>query len=496
MEITKVSRREIYRSSSLLSPILVGRLLVVIISLVFFEDLLRSLFPIGSGGWLLLKDLLLLLLYGVFAMGTIFTFSSSVAVPRITGPLLAYFLATCLIYFYSVSGHQRHFGAAIIGARADLFYVPLVFAFFYASRWSRFPNILFSLFTWVAVVNSLVAWVQISFPEILDSVPGFSGLREEGHNLHESRSFHDGFIDYVFGMFSGVGKLTRNLFNIFIWLWLIHVVFNVGRVRTVLIMSGLIGIILLISSKRLPILLWIVFMLLIPIVMHFAGYITRYSTQWKYRQSCPLRRIKYKMVTAIILLILGMTFMFLFSAKMRLYADFVIYALEHGIAERFFARANTSHNYFWNAELNRITSNLAVFGQGAGTSTQGVHYVLTEDDFVSAGYFGLEHGPLKVWLEFGLLGLMQMFLLWGGLFLMDLMVMIKVRHRARWLAASMLILIYHLCTLAMFFVGHQYWGDVQFQIHFWLITGLILWMWQMSNSTLTCIAMPSREKVL
>ena len=256
-----------------------------------------------------------------------------------------------------------------------------------------------------------------------------------------------------------------------------------GRVRTLFILSGLIGITLLISAKRLPILLWIVCMLLIPVVMHVAVSLTRNSKRWMYRERRSVRRIKSKVVAVMILLVVGFILLFVFSTKMRLYADFVIYAVEHGIAERFFAGGNTSHNYFWANELSRITSDLAVFGQGAGTSTMGVHYVLPQSEFVSAGYFGVEHGPLKVWLEFGLLGLMQMFLLWGGLFLMDFMVMIRVRYRARWLAASMLILIYHLCTLGMFFVGHQYWDDSQGQVHFWLITGLILWMWQMSRPT-------------
>ena len=217
-------------------------------------------------------------------------------------------------------------------------------------------------------------------------------------------------------MFSGVGKLTRNLFNIFFWLWLIHLVFNVGRIRTLFILSGLIGITLLISAKRLPILLWIACMFLIPVVMHVAVSLTRNSQRWMYWERQSVKKIKSKLVALMILLVVGFILLFVFSSKMRLYADFVIYAVEHGIVERFFAAQNTSHNYFWNAELNRITPDLAVFGQGAGTSTQGLSYVLSKDEIVSAAYLGFEHGPLKVWLEFGLLGLMQMFLLWGGLF--------------------------------------------------------------------------------
>ena len=179
MELSKVSSLGIDRSSSLLSPTVVGHWPVVIISLVLFEDFLRMISPFGGGGWLLLKDLLLLMLYSLFAIEMFASSPRSISIPWISGPLVAYFFATCLIYLYSVIGHDGYFGPVIIGARVDLFYVPLVFALLYASRWSRFPNIYFSLFAWVVVFNCASAWIQFSFPWILDGVPGFSGIRKE-----------------------------------------------------------------------------------------------------------------------------------------------------------------------------------------------------------------------------------------------------------------------------------------------------------------------------
>ena len=215
--------------------------------------------------------------------------------------------------------------------------------------------------------------------------------------------------------------------------------------------------------------------------MHVAWSTTRNTTWWIKRERRSVRNIKIKVVAVITTLMVGSICMFGASSKMKIYADMIVYVVQHGIAERFWWGSGGADDYFWWAEVSKITPDLAVFGQGAGTSTMGVHYVLSEEEFASAGYLAVEHGPLKVWLEFGVLGLIQMSLLWGGLFMMDLMVMKSVRHRPRWLAASVLISLYHLTTLASFFVGHQYWDDVQGQIHFWLITGLQLCLWRWSR---------------
>jgi len=74
--------------------------------------------------------------------------------------------------------------------------------------------------------------------------------------------------------------------------------------------------------------------------------------------------------------------------------------------------------------------------------------------------------------------MIQLSLLWGGLFVIDMMSIIRVKRQPRWLVASLIISLYHLSTLASFFVGHQYWDDVQLQIHFWLITGMQLYLWR------------------
>ena len=240
-------------------------------------------------------------------------------------------------------------------------------------------------------------------------------------------------------------------------------------------LSVIIGLALVLSFKRLPVILWLFCVLLIPFIMSLAWSFTRNTTLLNWWDRLSVKVIRNKVTTIIASAMFAVTIVIGLSDKAGVYVDFIGYAISHQVEERFFG---DSDQYFWQAEVDRINQDLAVFGQGAGTSTMGVRYVVTDYEYASAGYRTVEHGPLKVWLEFGVLGLVQLFMLWGGLFAVDIMTLLRVKHRPRWFAASLLIGTYHLTTLASFFVGHQYWDDVQGQIHFWLITGLQLYLWR------------------
>jgi len=450
-----------------------GILILVVLFLVFFEDFLRMVFSVGGTRWLLLKDSLLVGLYiGMLAWWAVA--SRIVSWPRVATPLVVYFFVTALVYSYSAIVHWN-VAVTMIGARVDMFYVPLALIMVYAVQWAQLPKVLFRLFVFVATINIGVSIVQFFFPEILANIPGFSGLREEGTVLHEYRSFHDLMISTIFGLFSGFGKLTRNLFHIFIWLWILHLVFDIGRIRWVFLLSILIGFILIVSGKRLPPILWGFCMASIPVFTQVAYLLSRSASPLSHWGRWSVRSIRNKSGTLLVGVLFSAILMAGFSSKAQIYVDMLSYVILHEVEERFMG---DSDQYFWQAEVNKISQDKAVFGQGAGTSTMGIHYVMTEQEFASAGFRTVEHGPLKVWLELGLLGMIQLSLLWGGLFVIDMMSIIRVKRQPRWLVASLIISLYHLSTLASFFVGHQYWDDVQLQIHFWLITGMQLYLWR------------------
>lgn len=449
-----------------------GIFILVVLFLVFFEDFLRMVLPTGSALWLILKDCFLVLLYSIILSQTIVS-TRNISFPRISVPLLIYFFILFPLYAYSIVAHESPLSLKLIAARSDLFYIPLVIVIMTAINWPQLPSLLFRLFFYVALINITVASFQFFTPDLLADLPGFSGLREEGLKLHEYRSFGENLIRNVFGIFSGNAKFTRNLLHIFIWLWLLHLIFHVGKFRNLFLLSALIGPILIISGKRLPAILWISFMLSLPVIMVLAQSLSRNKPWSNWRDFISIRKIQYTIVLAITLTVILVAIMYAYSEKLRLYVDLITYAMTQEIQIRFF---EGDANYFWQAEVNKIGWKEAIFGQGAGTSSIGVKYIMTDTQYRLGGYLTVEHGPLKVLVEFGLLGILQMLVLWTAIFYVDLRAFLKISFRPRWKAASLLIFIYHLSILASFFVGHSYWGDVQMQIHFWLITGVQLWL--------------------
>jgi hypothetical protein len=453
----------------------VSSAVIGILFFVFFEDLFRMLMPTPGPVWLILKDLLISGLYMSLA-ARVLKNSTSAFLPRIAFPLVVYLFIGTLTYAFSIIVHQPNDLSFLVGVRADLFYVGLALVITVAARYPGFWRFLTLLLGAVAFFNIMIAFIQFFIPETLAGLNGFYGLNEDRITAHQTASFHDENINYLYGLFSDTGKLARNLFHIFIWLWLLHLICDIGRIEKIFIASLLIGFVLIVSAKRLPAILWITAMLLLPFMMSATAFFTKTPRKLN-TQLSSVKKIGRVGLIIICLGVAATTVSVGYSEKARLYAGYISYAVTHQIEERFIG---TNDQYFWQSEVELIR-HVGILGQGAGTSTMGKRYLVSEEESALRGHLEVEHGPLKVWLELGLFGLLQHFVLWAGLFVIDFITVGQLRHKPRWFAASLFITFFHFTAAASFFVGHQYFGDSQGQVHFWLITGLQVILWQRSG---------------
>ncbi len=464
-----------------------GLFLILLLTLVFFEDFLRMTIPFGNAIWLLVKDLLLVCLYSV-SLIYIIRLSVPLKVPSLTLPILAYLMFSLGIYIYSAFGHENvPYGLTLIGARGDMFYVPLAFFTILALNWEKFPKLLFNIIIFALLVNLLAACMQIIIPDITKNIPGLYGLNEEGLFSQKGRSYGYTLLDYLFGLFGTVAKFTRNILHMFVWVLVLHLAFKLGKQWPVLAILFFIGPILALSGKRLPALIWLMYVIYIPIIIIFMRTFWRVALIKKSVQNKFIVKLKNKIVFMLFTVFSLSVAYLVFSENAQIYLEMFKYLITNEIQMRFLSE--DAKGYFFQAELNSIDHHEAIFGQGAGTSSIGAQYILSETEMLIAGFKGVEHGPVKVWLEFGLLGLIQMAILLLGIIYIDLKVMRRALSSPRLFVASNMIFIYHISVFMSFFVGHSYWSDVQIQIHFWMLTGLQIWIFSSLRKSISDLKM-------
>tara|TARA_X000000950_G_scaffold281743_1_gene379119 strand:- start:1421 stop:2641 length:1221 start_codon:yes stop_codon:yes gene_type:complete len=404
--------------------------------------------------------------------------------PRQAIPVVAYFLFSLSIYIYSIFGHDDiPIALALIGARGDLFYVPIAILMIYSlSTWGFHEN-LFRLVASMAILNIIVACAQIFLPDLTNSIPGLHGLDEEGIFSQKGRSFGNTILDYIYGIFGTVAKFTRNMLHIFIWIIVLHLVFRLGKQWQVLSILFIMGPILALSGKRLPALIWLLYVTYIPLVIFFASSLIGNKKTFKRFNEDGMISLRNKFVFTFLMISISVTIFLVLNQDFIIYAEMFLYIVTNEIHLRFFAE-NVA-GYFFQAELNSIKAMEALFGQGAGTSSIGTQYVMSEADRLIMDIHNVEHGPLKVWLEFGVLGLIQMAILALGIAYLDFQILKRTVNYPRLFVATNIISLYHFSVFLSFFVGHSYWSDVQIQIHFWMLTGLQIWIGSIGFNKLT-----------
>ena len=303
-----------------------GIFLVIILFLVFFEDFFRMVTQVGGPLWLLIKDIIT----------NIVSSYRKISFHKIYFPLIVYIFILFIIYFYTFISHNNSISLKLISARSEFLYIPLSLIIIQALKWNKFSVLLFKLFIVVLVLNISVSLLQFFASQLIEGVPGISGLREEGVKLHTWRSFGEQEITTIFGLFSGNGKFTRNLFHILIWIWLLHFIFKIGKFRNLIILSVFIGPILVISGKRLPVLMWMFFMLSIPLIMLVSRIVIDKIRVFDFKEFIFLKSVQYKVLALIFISFIFIVFLYGISEKAKLYVDLVSFVLTNKIEQRFF----------------------------------------------------------------------------------------------------------------------------------------------------------------
>ena len=256
-------------------------------------------------------------------------------------------------------------------------------------------------------------------------------------------------------------------------------VFNKGSHNKIFLLSILIGTILLLSGKRLPFLFWATVVFLTTTFMYvnrpkFASFTSDQNQFFS-----KFLKLRFYFLLTILLAPAAALALTIYNPTILLMLEAILYIITVEIKLRFFTVGNT---YFLLAEWLSLSDTIKFFGQGSGTSTLGSAYLVSEEVRDSMGLLAVEHGPVKVVLELGILGIIQMFILWLGLFGIGISVHLRARKYYNLMLANFMISLYHLLTFLSFVVGHQYWGDAQQQIYFWIITGLQIYIWKICRA--------------
>ena len=415
--------------------------------------------------WLVAKELIIMSFYFIIILQC--SLLKKYQVYKEFRLLLWYVFITSLIYIYSFIGHKIYV-AWIVGFRAELFYIPLSLIVMSQLDNKKFILMFYRVLLFTALANCAVALIQFFLPNLLLEIPGFQGIKT--HVVVSTvRSFNYDLINFLTGMFASADKLSRSLTSIGVLIFLIHLIFGVGKPRHVYIVAILILIVTLLSGKRLPFVIWSLIYLSIILTNLLVSRKKIYYINSAIITKNMLRAKSYSYLNLIFIPVIILVAITLLE-NFHLYLDMILYLFTTEIQLRFLNGGGG--DYFFQSEWQLIKSTGYFFGQGVGTNTIGVDYLLGTELRSTLKLHSVEHGPLAVLLEAGILGGIKIALLWIVVigrgtyhhFINDFPVNIKL--------ASSIILLYQLFTLSSFFVAHSYWGDVQVQIYFWSIFGI------------------------
>ncbi len=431
----------------------------LIFFLIFLEDFIRM--NLGSIGVFtyILKDIIILFLYILF-ISLIFNYSNLLNITENVRNILFYIVVLSLFYICSSLINFNNLELIFLGIRVDLFYwligIAIIIAYENEKFYKNFCNILL-LFLFVNVFISLT---QLMFPEFLKNIPGFYGIYEI-NKVERIATFHKTEWNYLYGIFTDVGKLNSNLYNIFIWLLIFFLSFKKIKFSTLSFSIILILIVLFFSGKRIYFIFCSFFLILISFYVYFLKKKIKEKNDYIF-----LNSLFKKIFISVGCLFLLTIFLFIIKFEnVAFYYNYIEYSITNQISERFF---DASKNFGFVHELNNLKqTNSLLYGKGIGLSTSGNQYIL-DPKTISSGY---EYGPLKLIYELGILGILQFILFWFIIFMIDFRSIYNIKMPIRIRLGVIVISYYHLSFFITFLLGHQYWDDAQNQIHFWAITG-------------------------
>jgi len=434
--------------------------LLIIFFLVFSEDFIRMNFQSFGIKTYLLKDAVVLFIYLLFFILFI-DYPHILKITKNVKNLLFYILTLVFIYVCASFTNFKSFELILLGVRVDLFYWLITFSIIVAYNHKKFVNIFFYILLIFLLINFTVSTIQLMLPEFLKNVPGFYGIYDI-NKVERIATFHKTEWEYLYGIFTDVGKLNSNLYNIFIWFLIFYFIFEKIKFNTLILFNLLILMVLFFSGKRVYFIFCLFFFLFFSL---FIIYI---------KQKVKLVSKEYKYVSelnkSIWVLLCIFTLVFLFVSVINLdtilfYYKYIEYSLTTQINERFFGSEEQFGLFYEVKKL--LNSGSLIFGEGIGLSTSGNQYIIDQNSILN----GYEYGPTKLVYELGILGLLQFILFWSIIFFIDFNSLYKIESSLRIRLCIMTITYYHISFFMTVLLGHHYWDDTQNQIHFWAITG-------------------------
>ncbi len=431
----------------------------LIFFLIFSEDFIRMNLDFFGVLTYIFKDIIVLFLYILF-ISLFINHSNLFKVTENVKNILFYIVILSLIYAGSFIINFNSFELFFLGIRVDLFYWIIGISIIIAYKNKEFQKIFSSILLFFLFINISISLMQLIFPEILKNTPGFSGIYEI-NEVERIATFHKTEWNYLYGIFTDVGKLNSNLYNIFIWLFVFFITFQNIKFRTLSISIILILIVLFFSGKRIYFIFSSFFLIFISCYVYYLKNKVKGNNKYTF-----LNFLSKKIFISMGYLFVIIVFLFVFKFEnISFYYNYIEYSLTNQISERFF---NSSENFGFLHELNKLSnSNSLLYGKGVGLSTSGNQYIL-DPKTISSGY---EYGPLKLVYELGILGIIQYILFWGIIFMIDFRSIYNIKTSVRIRLGVIVISYYHLSFFITFLLGHHYWDDAQNQIHFWALTG-------------------------
>ena len=239
----------------------------LIFFLIFLEDFIRM--NLGSFGVLtyILKDIIILFLYILF-ISLIFNYSNLLNITENVRNILFYIVVLSLFYICSSLINFNNLELIFLGIRVDLFYWLIGIAIIIAYENEKFSKNFCNILLLFLFVNVFISLTQLMFPEFLKNIPGFYGIYEI-NKVERIATFHKTEWNYLYGIFTDVGKLNSNLYNIFIWLLIFFLSFKKIKFSTLSFIIILILIVLFFSGKRIYFIFCSFFLIIISFYVYF-----------------------------------------------------------------------------------------------------------------------------------------------------------------------------------------------------------------------------------
>lgn len=443
------------------------KLIISILFLVIFEDLFRKFIPGNSPLFFLVKDLFIILLYFGFLLQIVKgkkKIFNVVFVPSLI-----------ILFFYSVISltwlKEYNILVFLNGLKTDFFYIPILFTVPYIFNSYNFislvkkniENCLFVLFFFQ--LFEILAFDYAAGLKIFSISDSYDRVFHTGHSFGTS-----GWITYYKAYFFSAGKFGDMVFHLYLLFLITALSLNKISSKKIAIFSILTLSMLIMAGKR-------IFILTTPLLfLAFIFFIkNKYTvlTKSSFDLFVHLKKIKKTIKYGLFLFIIILITFYNFNEKFKQTSQFVFYALDYGISNRFIK--NDSH---YQLEYNRLMDEEHLWwGQGVGTNTLGVQLF---EPKAESKYSLYESGYIKFINERGLVGFFIFCSLICSIFMFDIKT-INLSKKINFKIISNLILLYHFIILIRYANGHQFFGSTQTIFWFWFIMGIQLMIYRINK---------------